>query len=285
MTLTSAPVEADSSVTSSARLATQTGDDLDQRPGRGRQLRHVISEVGDPDMRAVGGDRNWAVELVGRAGDDLDQRPGRGRQLRHVTKEVGDPDVGAVGRDRVRVVELVGRAGDDRWEGKIRVHGASVESVEPWAQLHPEQRIIATADGARWETISYGADMGVVLRIDDLAAAEFEIDARIRESDERRRLRISGGGLLETHRHDIPLGGLDLHLCVERIADPTTLPRTVTGRLAAELPTGESVLYVRARQWDGHQLWTSPLFFTPAEPKPSSEVCVDPITQRRQFGA
>jgi hypothetical protein len=106
-----------------------------------------------------------------------------------------------------------------------------------------------------------------VLRIDDLAAAEFEIDAWIRESDERGTLCISGGELLETHRHDIPLGGLDLHLCVERIADPTTLPQTVTGRLAGELPTGESVLHVRARQWDGHQVWTNPLFFTRAEPK------------------
>lgn len=153
------------------------------------------------------------------------------------------------------------------WEGNIRVHGATVESVEPWAQVHPEQRVTATADGAHWETISYGADMGVVLRIDDLSAAAFEIDARICESDERGTLRISGRELLETHRHDIPLGGLDLHLCVERIADPAALPQTVTGRLAAQLPSGESVLYVRARQWDGHQVWTSPLFFTRAEPK------------------
>jgi hypothetical protein len=54
-----------------------------------------------------------------------------------------------------------------------------------------------------------------------------------------------------------------LHL--ERIADPAALPTTVTGELALGLPSSASAVYLRAKQFDGHQVWTSPLFISPPE--------------------
>jgi hypothetical protein len=65
---------------------------------------------------------------------------------------------------------------------------------------------------------------------------------------------------LAARRQEIPVGGLNLTLTVERIADPATLPVTVNGQLIIDLPHADSAVYLRARQADGHQVWTSPLF-------------------------
>jgi hypothetical protein len=62
------------------------------------------------------------------------------------------------------------------------------------------------------------------------------------------------------YRHD--LGGAGLHVTVERLAATASLPLTLAGDLVVDPPGGESALYLHARQADGHEVWTSPLFFT-----------------------
>ena len=34
----------------------------------------------------------------------------------------------------------------------------------------------------------------------------------------------------------------------------------MSGQLIVDVPPGDSAVYLRARQADGHQVWTSPLF-------------------------
>lgn len=53
-------------------------------------------------------------------------------------------------------------------------------------------------------------------------------------------------------------------MCVERIAEPAALPLAVRGDFTIGVPSGDSALYLRGRQWDGHQAWTSPLYLTRA---------------------
>jgi hypothetical protein len=156
------------------------------------------------------------------------------------------------------------------WRGSLRVSGAAVLAAEPWAQTHPEQRIVTAEDGASWETVTYGGDIGLVLRVDDLAAATFDIEALVLEGGLRQSLKVNGQELIEETRSEAHLGELDLHVRVERIADPEKLPARLTGRIAVGVPAGDSALYVRGLQWDGHQVWTSPMFFTrkPAEQEP-----------------
>jgi hypothetical protein len=148
------------------------------------------------------------------------------------------------------------------WKGSVQVSGASILSVEPWAQTHPEQRIAITKDGVSWETTTYGADIGIVLSIDDLSASHFDIQTTVVEGCLRQSLTVSGRELIETAHSEARLEGLDLHVRVERIADPDRLPATLVGSFPVGVPEGDSALYMRARQWDGHQIWTSPLFFT-----------------------
>jgi hypothetical protein len=151
------------------------------------------------------------------------------------------------------------------WQGRLHVSGTAIKAVEPWARTHPEQRIVATADGVEWHATTYGADTGAVLRLTDLAAARLDLDVTLAEDGLRRSLSVDGAELLRDRRRELSAGGAGLHVSVERIAEPPHLPLTVRGNFTIGVPPGDSALYVRARQWDGHQVWTSPLYFSGAE--------------------
>lgn len=150
------------------------------------------------------------------------------------------------------------------WQGRLRVSGAVIAGAEPWARTHPEQRIDTVADGLSWRTATYGADTGAVLRLTSLAEARFDLDITVLEDGLRRSLAVDGAELLRHGRRELSVGGAGLHVCVERIAEPAQLPLTVRGGFALCAPPGDSALYLRARQWDGHQAWTSPLYLSRA---------------------
>jgi hypothetical protein len=150
------------------------------------------------------------------------------------------------------------------WQGRLRVSGTAIAGAQPWARTHPEQRIDAIADGLSWRTATYGADTGAVLRLTGLAEARFDLDITVLEDGLRRSMAVDGAELLRHGRRELSVGGAGLHVCVERIAEPAQLPLTVRGSFALCAPPGDSALYLRARQWDGHQAWTSPLYLSRA---------------------
>jgi hypothetical protein len=146
------------------------------------------------------------------------------------------------------------------WSGRLRIDGTAVEEVIPWAITHSEQTIDVDASAVAWETKTYGSDIGIVVRLADLSRARFELDATVQEDNLRNQAVVSGAELIADGRRDIAVGGLNLRICLERIADPKALPTTVAGELNLHLPAGDSAIYVRGKQFDGHQVWTSPLF-------------------------
>lgn len=146
------------------------------------------------------------------------------------------------------------------WVGALRVAGTSVETLTPWAVTHPEQSFTIGDGHAAWRTTTYGSDIGIVLRLSDLAGARLEVETTVLEDDAHATLVVTGADLLEQTHQDIDLGGLGLKLRVERIAEPSALPVTVRGQIDIDLPVGHSATYLRAKQADGHQVWTSPLF-------------------------
>ena len=148
------------------------------------------------------------------------------------------------------------------WTGHLAVTGSAVDSVTPWAAAHPEQIFDSTGDEVTWRTTTYGDDIGVVVSLSDLASSHLQVDTSIVEDDLNTSVSITGAELVATGRREIGVGGLYLTLVVERIADPAALPVTANGQLIVDLPAGDSALYLRARQADGHQVWTSPLFIS-----------------------
>ena len=146
------------------------------------------------------------------------------------------------------------------WAGRLTVAGSSVDAVTPWAATHPEQEFLALSNEISWRTTTYGSDIGVIVSLADLASAHLQIESSVVEDDLDASVVISGADLIEDGRRETVVGGLNLTLIVERIADLADLPVTATGQLTVDLPPADSALYLRARQADGHQVWTSPLF-------------------------
>ncbi len=146
------------------------------------------------------------------------------------------------------------------WTGTVEVCGADLRGAEPWAFLHPEQELARDGSRLRWSTQTFGGDFGTTLRLGP-GDAELAIEARVEENDRVERLSVRRADLdAGPVRRD--LGGAGLHLTVERVASPTDLPLTLTGGLTIAPPPGDTAVYLHARQVDGHEVWTSPLFFT-----------------------
>jgi len=148
------------------------------------------------------------------------------------------------------------------WAGRLRITGTAAESVSPWAAAHPEQHFDIDGDTITWRTTTYGSDTGVVIALGDLARARFALETTVVEDDLGAALTVTGDELIEEGRRAATVGGLNLRVQVERIADPAALPITVTGGMDVGLPAGDSAVYLRAKQFDGHQVWTSPLFIS-----------------------
>lgn len=146
------------------------------------------------------------------------------------------------------------------WTGRLTVAGSSIENVTPWAATHPEQLFTRNGDEISWHTQTFGSDIGVIVRLADLADARLQIHTGVKEDDLEAGLSVTGAELLAGGSREIAVGGLNLMLRVERIAEPAALPITVNGKLTIDLPPADSAVYLRARQADGHQVWTSPLF-------------------------
>lgn len=154
------------------------------------------------------------------------------------------------------------------WAGQLRVTGSTVASVTPWAASHPEQ--VIESDGAviNWRTTTYGSDIGFLVKLGDLSRARFEIGATVLEDDHRATMTVTGPELIAHSFREEPCGGLNLRIRAERVAEPSALPSTVGGSVNLGLPGEHSAVYLRARQSDGHQVWTSPLFFTRPQAEP-----------------
>ncbi|GAA4727983.1 DUF3604 domain-containing protein [Nocardioides endophyticus] len=146
------------------------------------------------------------------------------------------------------------------WRGAIEVGGTSVASHAPWARLDPESRIDHHDACTTVWSRTYGNTTGMVLSLDDLASATISVELEIAEEGRGASFTVDGAALLSDSRTRTDLGGADLHVVVERVADPAHLPRTVRRSFDVITPLGQSLVYARARQWDGQELWTSPLF-------------------------
>lgn len=155
------------------------------------------------------------------------------------------------------------------WTGRLSVVGSKLDSATPWAASHPEQTIQAAGQDVSWRTATYGSDIGVVVRVDDLALAQFHIETTVLEDDRSVSMIVTGAELLAESWREESAGGLNLRIRAERIAEPATLPTTVSGTVAAQLPREHSAIYLRATQRDGHQVWTSPLFIAQPRTGPS----------------
>lgn len=149
------------------------------------------------------------------------------------------------------------------WTGRMRVSRSALDSVTPWGFQHDEHRLWRSPDDPsciEWSGRTYGDSQGAVLQLRDLDCARLEIDVEVDDPDlPGLRWEVSGAELLTEGGLRREVGGVDLFVSLERLSDGD-LPRRVEGAFTVRAGGAGACVYLRGRQRDGHETWTSPIF-------------------------
>ncbi|MPZ70816.1 MAG: hypothetical protein GEU71_15005 [Actinobacteria bacterium] len=150
------------------------------------------------------------------------------------------------------------------WHGTARVRHSRIDDVRPWAFEHPEKLLRRLgSDGVEWLTETYGASNGAVMNVRDLSKAVFEISGEIPNFLDTPdfTMTVTGDELMATGSVCKELGGIGLFVALERLCDePLPVKTEGSFEVRPRERGGSSVVYVRGRQANGHEVWTSPMF-------------------------
>ena len=144
------------------------------------------------------------------------------------------------------------------WDGELRIDGARILDVEGWAFDTPDEGV-RDADASRvaWRSITAGDWDGVVLELDRPGRAELTFVS----TPMTLRTRALGG---DSRRQRFDARNPERRVEITQL--PETLPSCAyEGGFSDAGPiVGEQAYWVRVRQSDGAQAWSSPIFVTQA---------------------
>jgi hypothetical protein len=162
---------------------------------------------------------------------------------------------------RVRVMwegaEYRGRGRQTIWDGTATLHDNKFRQATPVNFLNPDSPLRAEGGTAlAWKSVTTGNMAGFDMLLDDAFAGTLDIVT----GPARASVNIADIGLEDTV---IEAGGLWRRIRLFRL--PERLPEAARrGSLTVTLAPGrDNPLYVRVTQEDGHQAWSSPIYFIP----------------------
>jgi hypothetical protein len=206
-------------------------------------------------IRPNGVPMDLAIEVIGTAPlDRVDVL--HGMHVVQTQRPFGAADLGR----RVRVLwqgaEYRGRGRETLWDGKLTVTGNRIARFAPVNFLNPERQVEECTAGTtlRWTSVTTGNLAGIDLWLDEAHKGRLKIETNILSGD-------VGLNTLTDGIVTIDGGGLGRTLSVYRLPEADwmrrlTLAHHVTFNGGADLP-----VYVRVTQADGHQAWSSPIYF------------------------
>lgn len=160
--------------------------------------------------------------------------------------------------NRVRLTfsgaEYRGRARTTTWDGTLEVEGNSIEHAEMFNNWNLDRGIQnRSASALSWKAVSTGNYGGIDLRL----ASPGDGEIRISTGPTDVSIAICELGREETM---VPAGGLARALTLQRLPDRLEQTR-VKHTLQCPLNNdGDTRLYVRVQQVDGHRAWSSPIY-------------------------
>ena len=153
----------------------------------------------------------------------------------------------------------IARGRKQRWDGELRVHGARIHDVSPFAFDHLEEGLIG-GDGqrVRWTSETAGDYDGLWLELADVDDPAIEFAAEPLTVTQR----LAG---IEDGPIFVAAAGLGAHLRLQALPhDGGPLDARLTW-IAAAPPAGVHAYHVRVLQLDGHMAWSSPTYVETAE--------------------
>jgi hypothetical protein len=165
---------------------------------------------------------------------------------------------------RVRLVyegaEYRGRARTTTWDGTVSLAGNAIVRASVINNWNLDRGILQQdTQMLAWKAVTTGNYGAIDLWLQ--APAEGRLSFKTTP--------VSGEvavAELGVEPRDFPAGGLDRAVRLQRLPDRMTECRLVLKRRIKLRPDGDTRLYVRVQQEDGHRMWSSPIYLFPFSP-------------------
>ena len=178
-----------------------------------------------------------------------------GARTLETLRPYGEADLGR----RFRVIwegaEYRGRGRTTTWDGSLHVEGNRIDAFTPINFWHLDKRLASDGDaGLSWESVTTGNFAGAELLLESADEGSIRIDTPHVKTEV---------ALGELGLEDLvfPAGGLARQLRVFRLPTVNTVRSFEFTRVVDIAEEGDSPIYVRVTLENGHQAWSSPIYF------------------------
>ncbi|MBU2582061.1 MAG: DUF3604 domain-containing protein [Alphaproteobacteria bacterium] len=181
----------------------------------------------------------------------------RGREMIDTIRPYSPDQLGKRLRITFEGAEYRGRARTTVWDGSMKVTGNTIAQATMFNNWNIDRGIRSQSqDEVRWKAVTTGNYCGIDLWLDDAASGAISIDT----PHARASLDISAVGLEETV---FEAGGLERKIKVYRLPDAPAQERLQHTMKIQLNQTGDTPVFVRVTQIDGHRAWSSPIYLVP----------------------
>ena len=231
-----------------------TGELFMRDPGLGptasepanRLIMGDIARVSDDEVElAVDIEPSAAIERV----DIYD-----GLDLIETIRPYDEADLGARIRLTYEGAEYRGRARTTVWDGTLTLSGNEIERAEMFNNWNVDRGIRSQdANALTWKAVTTGNYGGIDLWLSDTKAGRLSVKTQHGEVS----LDVSDIGI---EGHVVEAGGLERRLRLQRLPVAMQPERLTLRRSLKVRADGDTRLFVRVQQIDGHRAWSSPIY-------------------------
>ncbi len=179
----------------------------------------------------------------------------RGRELIETQRPYSPAALGNRFRLIMEGAEYRGRSRTTNWDGALNISGNRIANAEMFNNWNLDRGIRSVTDTAVvWKAVTTGNTCGIDLWLDDAKSGEIAIET----AHVSPRFKLADIGLEDTV---CDAGGLDRMLKLYRLPDAPSEQR-LTHSMPVQLARGgDTPIFVRVTQIDGHKAWSSPVYF------------------------
>ncbi|MEQ8824870.1 MAG: DUF3604 domain-containing protein [Filomicrobium sp.] len=193
------------------------------------------------------------VELVGSAPiDRLDIFSGK--NIIETVRPFAESDLNNRIRITMEGAEYRGRARTTVWDGQLTVTGNSISDAKMFNNWNLDRGIRSqSSDALAWKAVTTGNTCGIDLWLTEGSAGKIKIDTPHISPT----INTADIGLEETV---FEAGGLERKLKAYRLPDAPTTTRMTHKMNVPVAAQGDTPIFVRVIQVDGHRAWSSPIY-------------------------
>jgi len=239
------------SVTATAKseaLMVSSGRSSDGQPSipTRRLMMGDIAKIADETV-------DLTIELVGSAPiERLDVFAGRERL--ETIRPYAEADLGSRVRLTMEGAEYRGRSRTTVWDGSLKVEGNTIGQARMFNNWNLDRGIQDSSEASlTWKAVTTGNTCGIDLWLQSRDAGTLEIET----AHASPRIDISGIGLQDAI---FEAGGLGRALKLYRLPDEPMQTRMTHTMSVPVAHAGDTPVYVRVTQVDGHKAWSSPIY-------------------------